>query len=124
MLTGTEIKSVRSGKVSLKGAYGVLRAGEVWLEGMNISPYESGGHFNHDPVRSRKLLMKRREIRRLIGAVEQKGQTLVPLDVHITGRSAKVTMALARGKKMHDRREELKKKAADREMARALRPRR
>lgn len=123
VLTGTEIKSVRAGKVNIKGAYGILRRGEVWLEGMNISPYESGGYVNHEPMRSRKLLMTRREIRRLIGAVEQKGQTLIPLDVHIRNRHAKVTMALARGKKTHDRREELKKKAADREVARAMRER-
>lgn len=119
-LTGTEIKSVRAGKVNLKGAFGVVRSGEVWLEGMNISPYESGGYVNHDPERSRKLLLHRREIRRLIGAVEQKGLTLVPLDMHLANGFAKVTLALARGKRAHDKREDLKKRSAEREMARSV----
>ncbi len=117
-LTGSEIKSVRAGKVSLKGAYGVLRSGEVWLEGMNIAAYDSAGYVNHDPLRSRKLLMHRHQLRRLIGAVEQKGLTLVPLDLHLTRGWAKVTMALARGKKLHDKREDLKRRAAQRDAER------
>lgn len=120
VLTGTEIKSMRSGKVNLKGAYAVLRNGEVWLEGMNISPYDSGGYVNHVPDRPRKLLMNRREIRKLIGAVEQKGNALVPLDVHLTRGFAKLTLALARGKKQHDKRHDLKERAAEREMARTV----
>lgn len=119
VLTGTEIKSVRQGKVSLKGAYGTLRRGEVWLEGMTISPYERGGYSNHDPDRPRKLLMHRHEIRKLIGALERKGLTLVPLDLHLRRGRAKVTVGLGRGKKLHDRREDLKRRDAAREAARA-----
>ena len=120
VLSGTEIKSLRAGKVSLAEAFGVVRRGEVWLEGMTISPYESRGYVNHEPRRARKLLMHTREIRRLIGAVEQKGLTLVPLDVHFTRGRAKVTLALGRGKKLHDKRETLKRRIADREAARAV----
>jgi SsrA-binding protein len=119
-LTGTEIKSVRGGKVSLKEAWGQVRRGEVWLEGMTISPYESAGYAVHEPARPRKLLLHAREIRRLIGAVEQQGLTLVPLDLHFTGGRAKVTLALAKGKKVYDRREDLKRRTAEREAARAL----
>ncbi len=120
VLTGTEIKSVRAGKVSLKEAFGIVRNGEVWLEGMNISPYESAGYATHDPTRSRKLLLHVREIRRLIGAVERQGLTLIPLDLHLTRGRAKVTMALARGKKRHDKREDAKRRDAAREAARAV----
>jgi SsrA-binding protein len=120
VLTGTEIKSVRDGKVSLKEAWGQVRRGEVWLEGMSISPYESAGYATHDPTRGRKLLLHGGEIRRLVGAVEREGLTLVPLDMHFTRGRAKVTLALARGKKQHDRREDLKRRDAAREVARAL----
>ena len=120
VLTGTEIKSVRAGKVSLGEAFGVVRRGEVWLEGMTIAAYESGGYVNHDPRRPRKLLLHTREVRRLIGSVEQKGLTLVPLDVHFSRGRAKVTLALGRGKKLHDKRETLKRRVADREAARAM----
>lgn len=120
VLSGTEIKSVRAGKVSLAEAFGVVRRGEVWLEGMTIAPYDSGGYVNHEPRRTRKLLLHVREIRRLIGAVEQQGLTLVPLDLHFTRGRAKVRLALARGKKLHDKRETLKRRIADREAARAM----
>ena len=120
VLTGSEIKSVRAGKASLKGAYGVIRGGEIWLEGMNIGPYDSGGYANHEPERPRKLLMHRREIRRLVGALERRGLTLIPLDVHLSDGWAKVTLALGRGKKTHDKREDIKRRDADREAARAL----
>jgi SsrA-binding protein len=120
VLTGSEIKSVRAGKVSLKGAFGVVRRGEIWLEGMNISPYESGGYANHDPIRPRKLLVHRRELRHLIGATERKGLTLIPLDLHLTKGWAKVTIALGRGKKAHDKREDVKRRDAEREAARAM----
>jgi SsrA-binding protein len=120
VLSGTEIKSVRAGKVSLAEAFGHVRRGEVWLEGMTIAAYESGGYVNHEPRRSRKLLLQRREIRRLIGAVEQKGLTLVPLDIHFVRGRAKVTLALARGKKLYDKREALKRRMADRDAARAM----
>ncbi len=121
VLTGTEVKSLRQGKASIKEAYGLVRNGEVWLEGMNITPYEQGNRYNHPPVRSRKLLLHRREIERLIGAVQQKGLSLVPLEVYFRRGHAKVVLALGRGKKMHDRREDLKRRIADREMARAVR---
>lgn len=120
VLTGTEIKSVRAGKVSLKEAWGLVRGGEVWLDGMTISPYESAGYASHAPRRTRKLLLHARQVRRLIGAVEREGLTLVPLDLHFTRGRAKVTLALARGKKQHDRREDLKRRTAEREAARAL----
>ncbi|MBE0595261.1 MAG: SsrA-binding protein SmpB [Gemmatimonadales bacterium] len=119
ILTGSEIKSIRAGKVSLKGAFGVVRSGELWLEGMNITPYESGGYANHDPTRSRKLLMHRHELRRLIGSVEQKGLTLVPLDLHLADGWAKLNLALGQGKKLYDKREDLKRRAAERDAQRA-----
>jgi len=124
VLTGSEIKSIRDRKVSLKEAYGTVRNGEVWLESMHVTPYQSAGYVRDDPVRRRKLLLHRREIRRLIGAVEQKGLTLIPLDLHLSDGRAKVTLALARGKKFHDRRQDLKARDAERELARALSPRR
>jgi SsrA-binding protein len=120
VLTGTEVKSLRLGKVSIKEGFGRIRNGEVFLEGMNITPYEQGNRYNHDPVRSRKLLLHRKEIERLIGGVEQKGLALVPLEVYFRDGRAKVALALGRGKKQHDRREDVKKRMADREMARAL----
>jgi SsrA-binding protein len=120
VLTGTEVKSLRNGKASIKEAYATVRNGEVWLEGMHITPYEQGNRWNPAPVRSRKLLMHKREIDRLIGGVEQKGLTLVPLELYFSRGRAKVAIALARGKKAHDRREDLKRRIADREMARAL----
>ena len=120
VLTGTEIKSVRAGNVSLKGAYGVVRGQEVWLEGVNIAQYDSSGYASHDPVRSRKLLLNRREIKRLIGSVERRGLTLIPLDIHISEGWAKVTLALGRGKKQHDKRQDIKRRDADREARRAV----
>lgn len=120
VLRGTEVKSLRVGKASIKEAYASLRNGEVWLEGMHITPYEQGNRWNHEPVRARKLLLHRREIERLVGQVEQGGRALVPLELFFHGGKAKVTVALAQGKKDHDRREDLKRRIADREMARAM----
>jgi SsrA-binding protein len=120
VLTGTEVKSLRNGKASIKEGYARLANGEVFLEGVNITPYEQGNRYNHDPVRSRKLLLHRREIERLVGAVEQKGLTLVPLELYFRDGVAKLTLALARGKKQHDRRDDIRRREADREMARAL----
>ena len=120
VLTGTEVKSLRSGKASIKEGFARVANGEVFLEGVNITPYEQGNRYNHDPVRTRKLLLHRREIERLVGAVEQKGLTLVPLELYFSHGVAKVTLALGRGKKAHDRREDLKKRDAEREMARAM----
>ena len=124
VLTGTEVKSLRNGKASIKEAYARLRNGEVFLEGMNVTPYEQGNRYNHDPVRSRKLLLHRREIERLIGAVEQQGLTLVPLELYFKHGRAKVVLALGKGKKQHDRREDLKRRLDEREAARAVAARR
>jgi SsrA-binding protein len=120
VLTGTEVKSLRTGKASIKEAYARLRNGEVFLDGMNITPYEQGNRYNHDPVRTRKLLLHRREIEKLIGAVEQKGLTLVPLELYFKNGRAKVELALARGKEVRDKRRDIAKREADRDMQRAL----
>ncbi len=120
VLTGTEVKSLRNGKASIKEAYARVRNGEVFLEGMNITQYEQGNRYNHDPVRSRKLLLHRREIEKLIGATEREGLTLIPLELYFKRGHAKVALALARGKKQHDKREDLKKRIAERETARAV----
>lgn len=120
VLTGTEVKSLRRKGASIKEAFGRVARGEVFLEGMNITPYEQGNRWNHHPVRTRKLLLHRREIERLIGSIEREGLTLVPLELYFVRGKAKVTMALARGKKAHDKRETLKRKIADRESARAM----
>lgn len=123
MLTGTEVKSLRAGRASLVGAFARVQGGEVWLEALHIPPYGEGNIHNHDPLRTRKLLLHGREIRRLIGSVEQKGLTLVPLDLYFKRNRAKVTLALARGKQEHDRRDDIRKREAEREMARAVRRR-
>ena len=123
VLSGTEVKSLRNGQASIKEAFGMIRQGEVWLEGMHITPYEQGNRYNHQPVRARKLLLHRREIERLIGATEQKGCTLVPLELYFLKGRAKVALALGKGKKVHDRREDIKRRMADREVARALKTR-
>jgi SsrA-binding protein len=124
VLLGTEVKALRAGRASLVGAFARVKRGEVWLEGLHIPPYESGNRHNHDPLRTRKLLMHRREIRRLIGATEQKGHALVPLELYFRGPHVKVLVAMARGKKEHDRREEIRRREAEREMARAGKGRR
>ncbi len=123
VLRGTEVKTLRAGRGSIIGAFGRIHGGEVFLEGVHIPPYEAGNRYNHDPLRTRKLLMNRREIRRLIGSVEQKGWTLVPLELYFKGPNAKVALALARGKKEHDRRDDIRKREAEREVARVFRKR-
>ncbi len=123
MLTGTEVKALRAGRASLVGAFARVKGGEVWLEALHIPPYDAGNIHNHDPLRTRKLLLHGREIRRLIGAVDQKGLTLVPLDLYFKRNHAKVTLALARGKQEHDRRDDIRRREAEREMARAVRRR-
>ena len=121
-LTGTEIKSVRQGKVSIKESYAKIENEEIILYGMNISPYEQGNRFNAEPVRPRKLLMHKREIRKLIGYTTLKGLTLVPLKMYINGRGlAKVEIAVARGKKEYDKRHDIAKRDADRRMQQAMR---
>jgi len=121
VLTGTEVKSLREGKANIGDAYGIVQHGEVYLLNAHIAPYGSGGYVNHDPVRSRKLLLHRREIRRLIGAVERQGLTLIPLELYFTRGRAKATIALAKGKKLHDKRDDSRRREAEREMARAFR---
>ncbi|HET7586000.1 MAG TPA: SsrA-binding protein SmpB [Gemmatimonadaceae bacterium] len=123
VLTGTEVKSLRDGKANLADSHAIVRGGEVYLVNLHISPYERGNQFNHDPTRTRKLLLHRREIRRLIGAVERKGLTLIPLDIHFRRGIAKVTLALGKGKKLHDKREDARRRDDEREMARAARVR-
>ena len=121
-LTGTEIKSVRQGKVSIKESYAKVDNGEVILYGMNISPYKEGNRYNVDPLRPRRLLLHKREIRKLIGAITRDGMTIVPLQMYINPRGlAKVEIALAKGKKQYDKRDTLAKKDAARKMDRARR---
>ncbi|MCF0143622.1 MAG: SsrA-binding protein SmpB [Firmicutes bacterium] len=121
-LTGTEIKSVRQGKVSIKESYARIKNEEVFIYGMNISPYEQGNRFNVDPVRDRKLLLHKREIRKLTGLITLDGLTLVPLRMYINDRGrAKVELAVARGKKNYDKRHDIAKRDADRRMQQAKR---
>jgi len=118
VLRGTEVKSLRSGKANISDAYGIVRDGEVFLLNAHIQPYESRGYANHEPTGTRKLLLHRKEIRRLIGAVERQGLTLIPLELYFKKGVAKIALALAKGKKMHDKRETEKQRDAQREMAR------
>lgn len=119
VLTGTEVKSLRAGKANLQDAFARFDRGELWLHNLHISPYEQGNRFNHDPLRPRKLLLNRRELRKLVGQVEQQGLTLVPLDIYFQRGLAKATIALVRGKKLHDKRDDLRRRDAEREMERA-----
>jgi SsrA-binding protein len=119
-LTGTEIKSAREGKVNLKDAYGLVKAGEVWLLNCHISPYSHGNYSNHDPLRTRKLLLRRSEINRLIGRTTERGLTLVPLRMYLKDGRLKCELALAKGRKVHDKREVARKKTIDRETKQAL----
>jgi len=121
VLTGTEVKALRDGRANLTDGFGYVRDGEVFLLNAHIGAYGHGNVFNHEPTRTRKLLLHKREIRRLIGAVERQGLTLVPLDLYFKNGKVKVRMALARGKQQHDKREDLKKRDAEREIARLLR---
>jgi SsrA-binding protein len=123
MLTGTEIKSLRTGQANMSDAYGIVRDGEVFLLNLHIPPYEQGNQFNHDPTRTRKLLLHKKEIKRMIGAVERQGLTLIPLELYFKRGKAKVALALGKGKKLHDKRADEKKRDDQREMARALRSR-
>ena len=120
VLTGTEVKSLRRRGASIKEAFARVSRGEVWVESLNITPYEQGNRYNHDPVRSRKLLLHRREIEKLVGAVERDGLALVPLELYFLRGHAKLLLALAKGKKSHDKREDLKRREANREVARAM----
>ncbi len=124
VLVGTEVKSLRAGKGNINDSYGIVSNGEVFLLNLHIAQYSHAGRDNHEPTRTRKLLLHRREIRRLIGGVERKGLTLVPLELYFRGGRAKVRIALGRGKQAHDKRADLKQRDADREMARVFRARR
>jgi SsrA-binding protein len=123
VLTGTEVKALRQGKANLADSYAVVNDGEVFLLNLHISQYEQGHQFNHEPTRTRKLLLHRKEIRRLIGAVEREGLTLVPLDLYFKRGIAKVTLALAKGKKLYDKRADARRREDERDMARSARPR-
>src|SRR3954469_14168187 len=123
VLTGTEVKALREGKANHTNRYGIVKNGRIFLLNLHISPYERGGYINHEPTRTRKLLLHRKEIRRLIGSVEREGLTLVPLELYFKKGVAKVALALGKGKKLHDKRETERQRDADREMARALRTR-
>jgi SsrA-binding protein len=120
VLTGTEIKSIRAGKANLKDSFAKIEKGEVWLYKAHISPYEMGNIYNHEPERKRKLLMTKAEIRKLTDKMKGTGETLVPLKIYIVGGWAKVELGLAKGKKLHDKREDIAKKDMKRDMDRAM----
>lgn len=122
-LKGPEVKSIREGKVSFQDSFARVEGGEVFLHSLHVSPYEQANRYNVDPLRPRKLLMRREEIRRLVGKVEEKGLTLIPLEIYFSRGYAKVQLALARGKKLHDKRETLKRKDQEREARRVLQAR-
>ena len=123
-LAGTEVKSVRKGNVNLKDAFCAVKDGEMFLYGMHISPYEQGNIFNRDPMRKRKLLMHRREILKLFGYVKRDGYSLIPLSLYFKGSRVKLELGLCRGKKLHDKRDDLARRDASREMERAMKEKR
>ena len=120
VLTGTEIKSIRAGKANLSDAYARIERGEAWLIGAHIAPYETGNRYNHEPKRTRKLLLHRRQIDELLGRAKAKGQTIVPLRLYLTRGKAKVELGLARGKQLHDKRRDIADRDAKRDIARQL----
>ena len=115
-LSGTEVKSIRLGKVNLKDSYARIKDGEIFICNMHISPYEKGNIFNLDPIRDRKLLLKKLEINRLYGIMSQKGSTLIPLNIYLSGKWVKVALGLGKGKKLYDKREDIAEKDAKREI--------
>jgi len=120
VLTGTEIKSIRKGSVNLKDGFARIEAGEIWLYNVHISPYENGNRYNHEPVRKRKLLLTKQEIKKLIGKTNESGFSIVPINMHLEHGFAKVEIALAKGKTLHDKRETISKKTAKREIEKAI----
>jgi SsrA-binding protein len=120
VLTGTEIKSVRAGAVNLRDSYALVREGQMWLQNVHISPYEAGNRFNVDPYRPRKLLLHRNEINRLMGRVQERGLTIVPLRMYLKKNRAKVELALVKGKRQYDKRDSISKRDSDREIERAI----
>lgn len=119
-LKGTEVKSLRQGKANLKDSYAEVVNGEMFLSNMHISPYKEGNRYNEDPLRKRKLLMHKKEIMRLLGQTKQEGLTLIPLKIYFTRGMAKVLIGLAKGKRLHDKREDAAKKSAQREIDKAM----
>lgn len=124
VLVGTEVKSIRAGRVNLNDSFALIRDGEVFLHNMHVAPYEHGNRWNHEPTRPRKLLLNRNEIAYLAGKVRQRGYTLVPLKVYLKGDWIKVELALARGKKQYDRRRDIAEREAERRIQQAMRRRR
>ena len=120
-LFGTEVKSIRQGKVNLKESWAQIRKGEVWVEGMHISPYEQGNIFNRDPLRPKKLLLHRSEIRKLDSQVMRQGYTLIPLELYLKDGRVKMLLGICRGKQLHDKRDAMAKRDSDMEIRRALR---
>lgn len=123
VLVGTEIKAIRAGKVNLKDSFARIEDGELQLHNMHISPYDQGNQFNHDPLRTRKLLLHRKEINKLIGDTKETGYTIVPLKMYLKNGFAKVLIGLGKGKKQYDKRDDLRKKEAKRDIERAFRDR-
>ena len=119
-LFGTEVKSVRLGKVNLTDAYASVNNSEVFIKGMNISPYEQGNIFNKDPLRERKLLLHKNQIRKLIGQLQQQGYSLIPLSVYLKGSLVKVSLAVAKGKKLYDKRDDIAKRDSQRNIDRIM----
>ena len=117
VLSGTEIKSIRTGKVNLKDTYATIKNGEAFIIGMHISPYEHGNIFNKDPLRDRKLLLNRREIHKLVGLVQQKGYSLVPISLYFKGSLVKLELGIGKGKKLYDKRQDIAKKDAQKQIA-------
>jgi SsrA-binding protein len=120
VLSGTEIKSIRNGKVNLKDSYANIKNGECFIYGLHISPYEQGNIFNKNPLRDRKLLLNRREINRIYGMIKQKGCSLIPISLYFKGNLVKVELGIGKGKKLYDKRQDIAKKDAERRMAQAL----
>ena len=120
VLSGTEIKSIRNGKVNLKDSYAIIKNGEVFLLGMHISPYEHGNIYNKDPLRDKKLLLNKREINRLYGLVQQKGYSLIPVSLYFKNSLVKIELGIGKGKKLYDKRDDMAKKDAQRNIERAM----
>ena len=120
VLSGTEIKSIRNGKVNIKDAYASIIAGEIFVHNMHISPYEQGNIYNKDPLRDRKLLLNKREILKLFGMIKQKNYTLIPISLYFKGNKVKIELGICKGKKIYDKREELAKKDAEMKIRRAI----
>ena len=120
VLTGTEIKSIRAGKVNLKDSYANIKNGECFIYGMHISPYEQGNIYNKDPLRARKLLLNKSELNKLIGLIKQKGYSLIPLTLYFKNSFVKVELGIGKGKKLYDKREDIAKKDAQRRIEQAM----